>query len=97
MEQNFPQPFLGLDGEVLYKEVIPLNNRKGGEAGALITGQVSRFLKSAEFETDKIVSVGISVPGVYYSKTGRVWAPNIQGWENYPLLEEVKAVAVMCL
>ena len=80
-------------GEVLYKEIIPLNNRKGAEAGALITGQVSRFLNSAEFQTDKIVSVGICVPGIYYSKTGIVWAPNIQGWENYPLLEEVKAVA----
>jgi glucokinase len=50
-------------GEVLYKEIIPLNNRKGAEAGSLITGQVSRFLNSAEFQTDKIVSVGICVPG----------------------------------
>lgn len=81
------------DGEVLHKEIIPLNNRKGAEVGALITGQVSRFLKSAEFQTDKIASVGISVPGIYYSKSGMVWVPNIQGWENYPLLEEVKAAA----
>jgi glucokinase len=31
------------------------------------------------------------VPGIYYSGRGRVWAPNIPGWDDYPLLEELEA------
>ncbi|UCG28301.1 MAG: ROK family protein, partial [Bacteroidales bacterium] len=36
-----------------------------------------------------ISGIGICVPGIYYSETGHVWAPNIPGWEYYPLLEEL--------
>jgi glucokinase len=30
------------------------------------------------------------VPGIYHKTTGRVWAPNIGGWADYPLLAELK-------
>ncbi len=39
----------------------------------------------------EITAVGICVPGISYAKTGRVWAPNIPGWEDYPLRDDIKA------
>ena len=30
------------------------------------------------------------VPGLYRSANGTVWAPNIPGWDNYPLLDELR-------
>lgn len=36
-------------------------------------------------------AVGICIPGISHSQSGRVWAPNIPGWTDYPLLEEVEA------
>ena len=33
------------------------------------------------------------VPGISYSSEGTVWAPNIPGWDNYPLFDEVRAIA----
>jgi glucokinase len=41
----------------------------------------------------RVEAIGISVPGISFINKGTVWAPNIEGWENYPLLEEVKNVA----
>ena len=35
----------------------------------------------------------MSVPGISYKKEGTVWAPNIEGWDNYPLLKELSAAA----
>ena len=30
-------------------------------------------------------------PGIADAKSGRVWAPNIKGWEDYPLRDEIRA------
>ncbi|RQW02232.1 ROK family protein, partial [candidate division KSB1 bacterium] len=51
--------------------------------------QLISFSKSSNIE---IKSIGISVPGIYYSKAGNVWAPNIPGWTDYPLLTEITAM-----
>jgi len=75
------------DGKLLHKESVALNNRKGKEVGELITNS---FLQIKNSHTEEINSVGISVPGIYHIKTGTVWAPNIQGWDDYPLYDEIK-------
>ena len=33
--------------------------------------------------------MGVGVPGISQAKTGKVWAPNIPGWEDYPLRREL--------
>lgn len=78
-----------VEGRVLYKEILAIDNRKGAEVGGLITERLSSLLHSSNCD---ITSVGICIPGISQSKTGTVWVPNIQGWENYPLLNEVKSV-----
>ena len=30
------------------------------------------------------------IPGIYRADRGTVWAPNIEGWDDYPLLEELR-------
>src|SRR3569833_1937967 len=81
------------EGVLLREEKIALNKRKGKEVGQLINEQIKNFLIGQEQNGEAIHSIGISVPGIYHSNQGTVWAPNIQGWEQYPLLEEIKNVA----
>jgi glucokinase len=83
----------GEDGSILSKETILLEKRGGNEAGRLITGQIAAILNSVGNKGDAINSIGIAVPGICHAKTGTVWVPNIPGWEDYPLLAEVKAVS----
>ena len=34
---------------------------------------------------EQVGAVGVDVPGIYYPKTGNVWAPNLPGWDQIPL------------
>jgi glucokinase len=80
-------------GEILFRESLPLDKRKGSDVGVFMTARITEFLKHAESKFAAIRSIGISVPGISYQATGKVWAPNIPGWTDYPLLEEVKSIA----
>lgn len=77
-------------GELKTKEVVPLGNRSGSAVGQLITDHVKKYAASEKFQ---LKSIGISVPGISHHKEGTVWAPNIPGWEEYPLLAEVNQIA----
>jgi glucokinase len=80
-------------GKILWREITPLDKRKGEEVGELITSRILSLSDTARLSGDEIISVGVSVPGIYQSKTGTVWAPNIPEWNDFPLLEEIKKVA----
>ena len=90
-------------GEMFARKVTPLDGRSGRDVGALISEEISALMKGekdpeAADDSDaagaasgggKVTGIGISVPGIYRAASGTVWAPNIPGWEDYPLLEEV--------
>lgn len=78
------------NGEILHKEIAKLEGRTGNEVGLLIQEVMKKIIE--KFGPTKIDAIGICVPGIYYSKTGRVWAPNIPGWDDYPLLDEINSV-----
>ncbi len=80
------------EGNVLFRKKALLEKREGNEAGNFVAVQIKSLLKTAEIRKNNITSIGISVPGISYKRTGTVWAPNIPGWIEYPLLDEVKKV-----
>jgi len=80
-------------GEILHRAVFPLDKRSGTDVGALIAQSVSELLGASDENGWLIKAIGASVPGIYYADSGKVWAPNIPDWEEYPLLAELnKAV-----
>lgn len=76
------------NGAFSSKQFIELSGRGGKEVASLIREMVLKILD--EFQGE-IRAIGMSIPGIYYSKTGHVWIPNIDGWEDYPLLEEMRS------
>ncbi len=79
-------------GEILFEAKDRLSGKKGKEVGELIDDQV-RYLRTQCVDHGlKIIGVGVSVPGISNKKTNQVWAPNIPGWEEYPLKEELESV-----
>ncbi len=77
-------------GEMLSSESVPLGSRSGKEAGRFVTGRIRANLEKARSQGLYIGSIGVSVPGISMVRTGTVWAPNIEGWSNYPLFREIK-------
>lgn len=80
-----------LDGTPHSRGVTPLDGRRGGAVGELIADQVRRLCDAAQRLELKIRAAGVAVPGIAAPETGRVWAPNIPEWDDYPLAAEVQA------
>ena len=77
-------------GELLRKEKANLENRKGAEVGAFITQKINTLQTEWQQKGDSISVAGVAVPGIINPVNGIVWAPNIPGWEAYPLLRELQ-------
>jgi len=80
------------EGDVIGNKSYSLGGRKGSEAGKLVARIIQEMIEAAEKKDRKVRAVGVSVPGISFTNKGTVWAPNISGWDNYPLLEEVRNV-----
>lgn len=80
---------LSSGGKMLFTESVLLDGREGQAVGQLIVSQVNQALEKANEIEKEVTALGICVPGIAHANTGRVWAPNIPGWDDYPLMEEL--------
>ncbi len=84
-------------GALIVKEIAELmdgGGQAGGNAGSQAGGRCRKDAGAsnatfATFGGEQVTGIGISVPGIYRAARGTVWAPNIPGWDDYPLLDEV--------
>jgi glucokinase len=74
-------------GEVMWKGSSPLHGRTGVDVSRFILTEIEIKLRTYEID-----AIGVSVPGISHQKTGTVWAPNIEGWNDYPLREDIKRI-----
>ena len=74
------------DGDMLHRESVPLAGRTGSAVGELIAAQIATLVSDHGCD-----AAGVCIPGLYRSTRGTVWAPNIPGWDDYPLLAELTA------
>jgi glucokinase len=77
------------EGEIIHRTEVLLEGKEGPEVGALLIQTLLEMLSSASKRDHSISSVGICVPGISDQNKGSVWAPNIPGWEAYPLHKEI--------
>lgn len=73
-------------GELLQRESTPLADRHGTAVGALIVERIGKLA-----EKQGLDGAGVCVPGLYRASRGTVWAPNIPGWDDYPLRDELRS------
>ena len=78
------------NGDLLAKEYRLLDGAVGTEVGVAIAETI--FALRTRRPDLPVEAVGICVPGIVYSKKGTVWAPNIPGWDNYPLMNDLKVI-----
>ena len=74
------------DGELLRRDSVLLDGREGRDVGALIVERVTAL----DAGDGGVMAVGVAVPGIYRAERGTVWAPNIAGWDDYPLGAELR-------
>jgi glucokinase len=79
------------NGKMLCRQKRLLENRIGNQAGELAAEIILDLMHEAVIDRDSMVA-GISVPGIVFPGTGRIWAPNIPGWEDFPLRETISGI-----
>jgi glucokinase len=79
----------GDDGLIISRTKEKTEGQGGSELGRLILSQVRKLMLEAFQAGIDIKGIGLCVPGIYHTSSGTVWAPNIPGWDNYPLGKEL--------
>jgi glucokinase len=79
------------DGAILARGHVLLGGRAGADVASLIADQCRTLLADAGARgTTRPPAIGVVVPGIYRAGKGTVWAPNIRGWDDFPLREELQ-------
>ncbi len=73
------------EGKILESEKYLLGSKEGEEVADLIYDLCRYLYHETEKKYPQVAGIGISVPGISYQQTGKVWAPNIPGWSDFPL------------
>lgn len=76
-------------GKIIDKKIMFLQGKTSDEVGNLINTIIESLMS---YSRDKIKGIGVCVPGIVYSQSKTVWAPNIQGWDSYPLKAKIKEI-----
>jgi glucokinase len=78
-------------GEILAREHAVIGGRAGGDVARLLAERCDALVARARDRGIGAPSaVGVAVPGIYRAARGTVWAPNIAGWDDYPLRDELQ-------
>jgi glucokinase len=79
--------------EPILRDRCALGARRGADVSALVAERFAAARDEARVRGLAVDAVGVTVPGIYHAERGTVWAPNIGGWDDYPLRDELREVA----
>jgi glucokinase len=77
------------NGEMLGKTKTAIDTSGGDRAADQVRAVVRGLEEEAGKASGRLLAVGLCVPGIVFSGDGRVWAPNIPGWDRYPLRDRL--------
>jgi glucokinase len=78
------------EAQMFLKNKIAIDKTKSNAPVQQIVELIQAIKSSAHSEGGDIRAVGIAIPGVVYHNSGQVWAPNIPGWDHFPLRERLE-------
>ncbi|PYU88418.1 MAG: transcriptional regulator [Acidobacteria bacterium] len=75
------------EGRIRKKVKIATEKNDRDQSVAQVARAAQEAVASAGVPWEWISGIGVVVPGIYYPQTGKVWAPNLPGWDHIPLRE----------
>mgnify|MGYP006300287317 CR=1 FL=1 len=80
------------NGGIFNRQKTEISKKSGAMVSESIQKQIKKLIKEASKEGLPVEAVGVSVPGIFKPEKGEVWAPNIPGWTDYPLKNELQKI-----
>jgi glucokinase len=81
------------NGAIFNRQKTEISRKSGKLVCEIIQKQIKKLVKVAKESGQEVAGIGLSVPGIFKPETGEVWAPNIPGWTDYPLKQELQEIA----
>lgn len=78
------------EGRMLGRAKISIDKGTAEKPVRQIIGIIRHLKALARQQAGEIRAIGICIPGVVFQKTGLAWAPNISGWDHYPLRDRLR-------
>lgn len=60
------------------------------ETGSIVINEILRLLHQCAQNNLTVKAVSVAVPGIVWPEKGTVWAPNLKGWDDYPLQKKIE-------
>jgi glucokinase len=72
-------------GKMLGRRRVPIDKGSVEKPVRQVIGLIRSLEGRVRQQGGDLCAIGICIPGVVFSRSGRVWAPNIPGWDRFPL------------
>jgi glucokinase len=82
---------IDFEGNARAKVKVSTEQHDTAKSIAQIADISRRAVDESQISWRDISAAGIAVPGIYYAASGKVWAPNLPGWDHIPLRDELAA------
>jgi glucokinase len=79
------------DGRMSGRRRVPIDRGAAEKPVRQITGLIRDLEDKARRRGGELCAIGLCIPGVVFAGSGRVWAPNIPGWDQFPLRDRIEA------
>ncbi|MCG8311032.1 MAG: ROK family protein [Cytophagales bacterium] len=76
-------------GSIIVCSKAKIAETEGDGTADVIMDLSMELIRNSGLEKKEFAGIGVSVPGISYKEKGTVWAPNIPGWEDYPLRDKI--------
>jgi glucokinase len=70
---------------------VPIDKGRAETPARQILGLIRELEARVQKKGGVLPAIGLCIPGVVFARTGRVWAPNIPGWDRFPLRQRLAA------
>jgi glucokinase len=64
---------------------VPIEKGPADRPVRQVAGLIGYLEDKARKQGGELKAVGLCIPGIVFARNGRVWAPNIPGWDRFPL------------
>ena len=73
------------DGQMSGRKRVLIEAGQADKPVRQIGGLIRSLERLARARGGEVAAFGICIPGIVFARTGSVWAPNIPGWDHFPL------------
>jgi glucokinase len=79
-------------GRMFGRKKVPIDPGPADKPVCQIAVLIGALEDRAREAGGELLAIGMCIPGIVFARTGRVWAPNIPGWDHFPLRDRLTAV-----